>query len=282
MGAGDGYKGWGREGGLLCRYIYIYTYVRVREKEKERYPTRHPPPARTCTSSNRYKHSKTPAKNMAPHTTPVIETERLRLIRIWDTSLESDHLKWFHETWKDPVATQWRYVHPSIHTYIHIPLSFLPYLPSPHNKLTQPQPPRPNHHPPLLPILVRNPPLHLRRHPLHRLRKALSLFFHARILPRNPPRQHRPPHAILRPHAPPLRPPISLSLLHPSHPPLPRLRLPPLLLGPRRRDRSRHRGSRRLPRGYGWGAGEGGGVLCGGGVGAGERGECEGVGEGGV
>lgn len=49
---------------------------------------------------------------MAPHTTPVIETERLRLIRIWDTSLESEHLKWFHETWKDPVATQWRYVRP--------------------------------------------------------------------------------------------------------------------------------------------------------------------------
>ncbi|KAF2450661.1 acyl-CoA N-acyltransferase [Karstenula rhodostoma CBS 690.94] len=44
---------------------------------------------------------------MSPPTKEVIETERLRLIRISDTSLDGDHLKWFHETWSDPVATSW-------------------------------------------------------------------------------------------------------------------------------------------------------------------------------
>lgn len=46
---------------------------------------------------------------MSPPTAPVLETQRLRLIRIHDTSLNGDHLKWFHENWIDPVATSWRY-----------------------------------------------------------------------------------------------------------------------------------------------------------------------------
>ncbi|KAJ4292790.1 hypothetical protein N0V90_009453 [Kalmusia sp. IMI 367209] len=40
-------------------------------------------------------------------TAPTIETSRLRLIRITDTALSSDHLKWFHENWSDPIATSW-------------------------------------------------------------------------------------------------------------------------------------------------------------------------------
>ncbi|KAJ4358250.1 uncharacterized protein N0V89_002830 [Didymosphaeria variabile] len=44
---------------------------------------------------------------MSPPTKEVIETERLRLIRISDTSFDGDHLKWFHANWVDPVATSW-------------------------------------------------------------------------------------------------------------------------------------------------------------------------------
>ncbi|KAK7181920.1 hypothetical protein DPSP01_009517 [Paraphaeosphaeria sporulosa] len=44
---------------------------------------------------------------MSPQTKEVLETERLRLIRISDTSLDGDHVKWFHTTWSDPVATSW-------------------------------------------------------------------------------------------------------------------------------------------------------------------------------
>ncbi|KAF1969802.1 hypothetical protein BU23DRAFT_234174 [Bimuria novae-zelandiae CBS 107.79] len=44
---------------------------------------------------------------MSPPTKELIETERLRLIRISDTSLSGDHLKWFHANWVDPVATSW-------------------------------------------------------------------------------------------------------------------------------------------------------------------------------
>ncbi|KAL1612787.1 hypothetical protein SLS60_001016 [Paraconiothyrium brasiliense] len=52
---------------------------------------------------------------MSPITKEVIETERLRLIRISDTSLTGDHLKWFHANWVDPVATSWRYTLPLPH-----------------------------------------------------------------------------------------------------------------------------------------------------------------------
>lgn len=44
---------------------------------------------------------------MSPPTKEVLDTERLRLIRISDPSLDGDHLKWFHTTWSDPTATSW-------------------------------------------------------------------------------------------------------------------------------------------------------------------------------
>lgn len=44
---------------------------------------------------------------MSPPTKEVLETERLRLIRISDTSLNGDHVKWFHTVWCDPDATAW-------------------------------------------------------------------------------------------------------------------------------------------------------------------------------
>lgn len=40
-------------------------------------------------------------------TARVVETPRLRLIRIKDPSLTSEDLQWFHECWVDPVATSW-------------------------------------------------------------------------------------------------------------------------------------------------------------------------------
>jgi RimJ/RimL family protein N-acetyltransferase len=44
---------------------------------------------------------------MSPPTKELLETERLRLIRISDTSLTGDHVKWFHAIWFDPIATSW-------------------------------------------------------------------------------------------------------------------------------------------------------------------------------
>jgi len=38
----------------------------------------------------------------------IIETPRLRLTRLTDTDLDSDHLKWYHELVTDDGATSWR------------------------------------------------------------------------------------------------------------------------------------------------------------------------------
>jgi len=40
---------------------------------------------------------------------PEIETSRLRLIRLTDTSTGSQHVQWFHEDWSDDITTSWRY-----------------------------------------------------------------------------------------------------------------------------------------------------------------------------
>jgi hypothetical protein len=44
---------------------------------------------------------------MSPPVKEVLETERLRLIHMTDTSLSGDHVKWLHATWSDPIATSW-------------------------------------------------------------------------------------------------------------------------------------------------------------------------------
>lgn len=38
---------------------------------------------------------------------PTIQTERLALIRLTDSSLSGQHLQWFHADWTDPDATSW-------------------------------------------------------------------------------------------------------------------------------------------------------------------------------
>lgn len=38
----------------------------------------------------------------------IIETSRLRLTRLTDTSTGSRDLQWYHENWSDPEATKWR------------------------------------------------------------------------------------------------------------------------------------------------------------------------------
>lgn len=39
---------------------------------------------------------------------PIIETPRLLLVRLTDTSEGSQHVQWFHENWSDDAATAWR------------------------------------------------------------------------------------------------------------------------------------------------------------------------------
>ncbi|KAF2637418.1 acyl-CoA N-acyltransferase [Massarina eburnea CBS 473.64] len=46
---------------------------------------------------------------------PIIETPRLRLLRLQDTSTNSQHLKWFHELWSDDACTAWS-LHGKCHT----------------------------------------------------------------------------------------------------------------------------------------------------------------------
>lgn len=52
-----------------------------------------------------------------------LETPRLRLIRLTDTSDNSQHLQWFHQLWNDDATTAWRcaatpfYLIPSILTH---------------------------------------------------------------------------------------------------------------------------------------------------------------------
>jgi RimJ/RimL family protein N-acetyltransferase len=38
---------------------------------------------------------------------PIIQSERLTLVLLTDTTPDSQHLKWFHENWTDPDATSW-------------------------------------------------------------------------------------------------------------------------------------------------------------------------------
>lgn len=40
----------------------------------------------------------------------IIETDRLILTRLTDTTLEGRDVQWFHENWSDTDATAWRYV----------------------------------------------------------------------------------------------------------------------------------------------------------------------------
>jgi hypothetical protein len=41
-----------------------------------------------------------------------IESPRLRLVRMHDTSANSQHVQWLHQLWSDPLVQQWRYTSP--------------------------------------------------------------------------------------------------------------------------------------------------------------------------
>lgn len=70
----------------------------------------------------------------------VIETPRLRLVRLTDTTPGSQHVQWFHENWSDPVATGWRY---AIFCFL-VWSSVLPFF-APSPPISQHLAPKPSH-----------------------------------------------------------------------------------------------------------------------------------------
>jgi hypothetical protein len=56
-----------------------------------------------------------------------IDTPRLRLTRLTNSDIDSEHLKWFHEFWTDDAATTWRYgilFRPVLSLHSHLALTY--------------------------------------------------------------------------------------------------------------------------------------------------------------